>query len=86
MPTTVVVPGDLFVRNSYRPELSGLYGRTVMVYVLCQAHHVAQGKVRVDCDGLSALHSAIDESGVWILLYVSLTTLQPSGSGDPSLQ
>jgi hypothetical protein len=44
-------------------ELSGLHGMTVMVYVLCQAHQVTQGKVRVGCDGLSALYQAIDELG-----------------------
>jgi hypothetical protein len=59
----MVVPGEKEVQDSYRSELSGIYGAVVMVHLLCNIHNIQQGKVQVGCDGLSALRRAIDQSG-----------------------
>jgi hypothetical protein len=51
----LTVPGPIPDRNSYRCELTGIYGIMVLVKVICQHYHITTGSVHVCCDNKSAL-------------------------------
>ena len=49
------VPGPINDGDSYRCELSGIYGILVLVSLLCEHHIIHHGAVHVRCDNLSSL-------------------------------
>jgi hypothetical protein len=57
-----IVPGGTTEQNSYRSELSGLYGITLVVYALFEFYKIDQGAIEVSCDGITALESGFDET------------------------
>jgi hypothetical protein len=55
MLSCLTIPGPIPDGNSYRCELTGIYGIMVLVKVICQHYHITTGSVHVRCDNKSAL-------------------------------
>ena len=49
------VPGPIGEGNSYRCELSGIYGILLIVRLICELHDITSGSVHVRCDNKSVL-------------------------------
>jgi hypothetical protein len=49
------VPGPIRDGNSYRCELSGMYGIILLARIICTLHQVTSGSVHVRCDNQSVL-------------------------------
>jgi hypothetical protein len=57
-----IVPGDTENQVSYRSELSGLYGITLVIHALCEFYKIDQGTMEVGYDSITALERGFDET------------------------
>jgi hypothetical protein len=55
-----IVPGDTEDQVSYRSELSGLYGITMVIHALCEFNKIDQGTMEVGYDSITALERGFD--------------------------
>jgi hypothetical protein len=50
-----LVPGPIPNGNSFRCELSGIYGILVVIHIVCTIHNITSGSVHLRCDNRSSL-------------------------------
>ncbi len=55
------VPEDIMDQSPYRSEVAGILGVVSMVQEIFKLNHIANAKITIACDNISALHQALNK-------------------------